>query len=318
MINYFLLKYKTTDAHEFTSDVGIRLRRIINLCLRTVFRLATKGNVIVDKYPKLNKNEPYIFVPTHAFCEDTIATLSLIDRSAYVLFGTTDQLEHNPLVNAAWLSGLIYINRLDQEHRRSALLKMERILNSGSSVMVFAEGGLNNTENLLLQKLFASPYILAKSTGCKVVPIAPFYEFGAENIYMNAGESIDLSQYDNQHEALTVLRDAMATLVWENIENHASRLTRRDMGNDPRADFMEERRLEYRKNKWTRDVWDEELTRYLDQGDREYIAVQESMDNIIVTSENARIVVPYLIHRNEEMKYDFKQYMHKNWRNCVL
>lgn len=314
MINYFLLKYKTADVQNFTSDIGIKLRRIINPCLRKVFRLATKGKVIIDKYPKLNKSEPYIFVPTHAFCEDTIATLSLIDRSAYVLFGTTDQLEHNPLVNAAWLNGLIYIDRTDREHRKSAILKMQRILNSGSSVMVFAEGGLNNTENLLLQKLFASPYILAKSTGCKVVPVAPFYEFGTENIYMNAGEPVDLSQYDNQHEALTVLRDAMATLVWENIENHASQLIRKEMGNDPRAEFMEERRLEYRKNKWTRDVWDEELTRYFDKEDREYIAVQESMDNIIITAKSAKSVVLYLIRREEELKYDFKQYMHKYWK----
>ncbi len=51
MINFFLLKYKTADVQNFTSDAGIKLRRVINPYLRRIFRLATKGTVIVDKYP---------------------------------------------------------------------------------------------------------------------------------------------------------------------------------------------------------------------------------------------------------------------------
>ena len=76
---------------------------------------------------------------------------------------------------------------------------------------------------------------------------------------------------------------------------------------------MEERKKEYQKTKWTRDVWDEELTRYLDADDREYNAVQESMDNIVITKDNAKIMAPILIRRAENKKYDFKKYMHENW-----
>lgn len=159
MKNLGLQHFKYSDVNNFTSDIGIKLRRIIHEPLRRILKLATKGTITVDCYPKLEKGKPYIFVATHNFVEDAISTLATLDRCAYVLFGTTDQLEHNPQVYAAWLNGLIYINRDDEKSRKDSIKKMERILNNGSSVLIYDEGGFNNTENLLVQKLFASPYI---------------------------------------------------------------------------------------------------------------------------------------------------------------
>ena len=78
-------------------------------------------------------------------------------------------------------------------------------------------------------------------------------------------------------------------------------------------DYMEERRSEYLKNKWTRDVWDEELIQYRNAAEKEYLAVKESMDNIKITPENAGIMGPILVRRQEDKKYDFKDYMHKTW-----
>ena len=313
MTNYTLLRFKTTTVDNFTSDFGIRARRVINPVLRPILKLATKGRIHIDRYPSLPKGTPYIFVATHNFCEDAIATLATIDRNVYVLFGTTDQLEYNPLVHAAWLNGFIYIDRQDAASRKASVAKMERILNAGSSVLIYAEGGFNNTENLLCQKLFASPYILARSTGAQVVPVAPFYEFGSKDIYMNVGDPIDLSQYEDRTEALDVLRDAIATLVYENFEKHASLLTRAELGADPRLDFMEQRRQEYMKNKWHSDVWEEELTVYRDRADREQRAVMESMDNIVITKHNAGIMASVLLRREEDKKYDFLAYMKANW-----
>ena len=67
------------------------------------------------------------------------------------------------------------------------------------------------------------------------------------------------------------------------------------------------------KTKWTKDVWDEELTQYLDEDDREYNAVMESMDNINITKDNAEIMGPILARRYDQKRYDFKSYMKKNW-----
>ena len=318
MKNYGLWRFKTATVESFTSDFGICARRWINPILRPILKIATKGHLHIDQYPKLPKGKPYIFVAAHNFCEDTIATLATIDRNVYVLFGTTDQLEYNPQVYAAWLNGFIYIDRMDKNSRKSAVLKMERVLRAGTSVLIFAEGGLNNSENLLCQRLFASPYILARETGAQVVPVAPFYEFGAKDIYMNVGDPIDLAKYENKNEALDFLRDAIATLVYENFENHASHLKRSELSPDPRMDFMKQRRLEYLKNKWHRDVWEEELTTYRSPAEREYLSVAESMDRIIITKQNATIMAPILVRRAEEKKYDFKQFMKDTWDKTLL
>ena len=313
MKNYGIIGFKDANVDNFTSDTGIKLRRVIHPVLRRVLRLAVKGDLIIDRYPTLEKDKPYIFVSLHNFLEDTIANLATIDRSTYLLFGTTNQLELNKEMYAAWLNGFIYVDRENVENRRDAIKKMERVLTSGSSVLIFPEGGFNNTENLLCQKLFASPFILSHLTGIEVVPIAPFYQFGSDKIYMNVGDPIDLCKFDDKKEALMYLRDTLASMAYENYLKHAKRVLRSELGDDPRLDYMEERRCEYLKSKWSRDVWDEELTRYLDSEDKEMESVLSSMDDIKITKHNAYIMKPIIERRSEDKKYDFKKYMHENW-----
>ena len=313
MKNYGLQRFLTASIDSFTSDLGIRARRMINPLLRPILSMATNGRIHIDRYPKLDKRKPYIFVSAHQFCEDIIANLATIGQNVYALLGTTDQIDHNSKIYAAWLNGFVYVDRLDKESRQSSVAKMERILNAGTSVLIFAEGGFNNTENLLCNRLFASPYILARDTGAQVVPIAPFYEFGSRDIFMNVGDPIDLAAYEDKNMALEILRDTLATMVYENFEKHASRLKRSELGPDPRLAYMEQRRLEYLKNKWHRDVWVEELTVYRTPAEREQQAVAESMDKIIITKENAFIMAPILVRREEEKKYDILAYMQANW-----
>lgn len=109
-----------------------------------------------------------------------------------MLIGTTDQIKHNPKMYMAWLKGMIYVDRNEEKSRKESLDKMERILNSGTSVIVFAEGGLNNSENKLVNDLFASPYTLAQRTGCDVVPLVMFNEYGTDDIHVHVGEPMDL------------------------------------------------------------------------------------------------------------------------------
>ena len=243
MKNYGILRYKDVNVENFTSDFGLIIRRAINPILRRVLTLATKGDIIIDNYPILEKNKNYIFVSTHNFVEDAIANLSVIDRNAYLLFGTSDQLEINPEMYAAWANGFIYVNRLDEKSRKDALLKMQRVLEAGSSVLIYAEGGFNNTENLLVQRLFTSPYILSKNCNIEVVPIAPYHEYGKDKIYMNIGEPIALYNYDTKEEALTTLRNALATLLYESLEKHAPRVKRSELGNNPRMTIWKKEKM---------------------------------------------------------------------------
>ena len=245
--NIGLKRLEIANIDNFTSNVGIKLRRMIFPAFKRVLRLAVKRDIHFEgEYPVLEKDKPYIFVSTHSFDEDIIATIALLDRNAYILMGTTDQIEHNPQMYAAWLNGMIYVNRTDKQNRHDAVSKMEKVINQGSSVLIFAEGGYNNSENLLCLELFSSPWILSQKTGAQVVPLASFNRLNSNDIYIRFGKPIDLSIYDKK-EARTVLRDQLASLVYPIMEEHAPRVKRSELGSDPRLDYMEERRQVYKK-----------------------------------------------------------------------
>ena len=316
MKNIGLIKYENADINNFTSDLGIKIRRTINRPLRFFLRLGTSKKIVVDSYPNLEKGKPYIFASTHSCVEEVSALLGTIDRSAYSLMGTTDQLEHNPAIYANWVTGFIFVNRLNNDSRKSSLPKMERIINSGSSILLFPEGGWNNTESLLCQKLFSGVYNLSKNTGALIVPISTYTEFDSKSIYINAGDPVDITRLDKK-EGLAELRDILSTLKYEQIEKHSTPINRAELSSDARERFMEERKNEYLKVKWSKDVWDEELTMYKDKDAPSQEDVRTFIDSVNITSKNAFILAPILVKRIEDKKYDFKDYMHKNWNNSV-
>lgn len=261
----------------------------------------------------MEKGQPYIFCATHSFDDDIISTLGAIDRNAYVLIGTTDQIEHNPQMYAGWLNGMIYVDRLDSQSRKDSVSKMVKVLKHGTSVLIFPEGGWNNTENLLVQPLFSGPYLIHKETGCPVVPITTFHEHSSDKIYIRAGQPMSFENMD-KHQSLDALRDAMASMVYEMVEAHCTPLKRDDLrGTDFHMAFMEERRLEYLRVRWSRDAWDEELTFYQDKEYPRPEMVWAFIDRVVVHRQNAIILAPILLRREVDKQYDFKEYMHHNW-----
>ena len=115
-------------------------------------------------------------------------------------------------------------------------------------------------------------------------------------------------------DALEKLRDALAALNYELMENYGTRLRRANLGSSYRLDYMEERKNGYLQVKWSRDVWDEELTSYyskiLPPLPKE---VRASFPKARVTARNARILIPLLKCIEDDTKHDFKRYMHENW-----
>ena len=213
---------------------------------------------------------------------------------------------------AVWLNGMIYVNRLDHKSRKDAILKMKRVLASGNSIVLFPEGGYNNTENQLTMPLFSSPYQLSKEMRVEVVPFISFNPFGSDKIYVRVGEPINLAQYDDKYEAMNILRDKMSTIVWRIMEEHTVPMKRSDLGDDPRTAFMEERKKVYECQKWHGDVWDEELTYYPGHGVTTPQQAREYADKIKVNSKNAKILADVLVRREEDKKYDLKEYLRKN------
>lgn len=310
-----LEKYEYATVENFTSDVGLKVRKIINGPWRSILKIATKREIIVERYPQLPKNKNYIFVCNHSFDEDVISILQTIDRNVYLLNGTTDQTEHNPVFIAMWANGMVYVNRKSEESRTSSVEKMRRVLRAGNSVMLFSEGGYNNTENQLIMPLFNGAYYLSKEENVEIVPIISFNEPGSNKIYIRADNPVDIRAYD-KYEGMSIIRDKMATIVYDIILDHTKPLKREELGPDPRAYYMEIRKQVYECQKWYNDVWDEELTMYNGHGVTTPEQAFAYVDNIKITPENAHIIgpliAPILARREEEKKYDLKQYLREN------
>lgn len=241
--------------------------------------------------------------------------IGVTDRSAYMLIGTPDQVEHNPAMYAAWLNGMIFVDKDNPKSRKDSVEKMVRILNSGTSVIKYPEGAWNNTESLLVQPLFAGPWILAQRTGCEVVPVALYHEYKSKDVFYRANDPLILSDKDKK-TALDELRDQMASLYYEMLLAHSSPLTRNALGAEPRLLYNEERMREYLCVHWTRDDWGMEITIYRD---KTFPPVPEevraSFDNVQLTAQNAAIMAPVLAERALDLKYDLVTYIKQNWRN---
>lgn len=324
--NTGLKRYEYMTVDNFTTITGLKIRRMINPTLRYVLEKATKAKITVESYPELEKKEPYIFASTHYHPEDIISNLATIGRHAYVVLGTTNQLEHNPLMYAAWLNGFIYVNRLDKASRIEAVKKMVFLLENETSVLIYVEGGWNNSENLLCQKVFAGPYNASLKTGKKVVPVSNFLEPISNQIFIRYGEPLDLYKYSKE-EAAKILRDAWATMMFEQIRNYSVPLSRSELTGDLHYQFMEERKNMYLQNKWTKDVWEEELTVYKPKDiilsedvrktfDKATDSLLEELRCGNITSDSkvkTKMLIPNYVRRLEDERYDFKKYMHENW-----
>ena len=309
--NIGLIKAKNLDSEHFTSDVGIKIRRIINPVVRKVVSKTIDKEIVVLDYPVLDKNEAFIFAGGHLFPGEIESNISVIDRNAYVLIGTTDQVDHNPSMYGAWINGMIYVNKLNQDSRTESQKKIKRILNSGSSVLMFPEGVLNNSENLLIMPLYPGIYYMSLETGKRIVPIVSHTENGMDKIYVKAGKPICFEGL-SKLEALKLLRDELATLRFD-IISKLEPLERKKLTGDIHQQHMEYRRDVYREVKWHSDVWDEEIMVYHGHDIVSPEEVRATFDSVDITPANANIFGPTLVKRLEDKKYDFKNYMKENW-----
>ena len=337
--NYGLISSKNKDAQHFTSDFGITLRKKMLGVMKLIIRSNLGLETIIVSYPKLNKNESYIFTAGHSFPGEIVTNLFAIDRNVYTLVGTTDQVDHNPQMYFLWLNGLIYVNKLDNASRQEAYKKMKRILNHGSSVLMFPEGVLNNSENLNCVTVYPGFYHLACESNKKIVPIVSNYNYDEKYILVAAAEPIDLTVY-SKYEAMDLLRDVIATLRFDlsrmtlsearNINrvltpdefyhlnpNISVELYREELQGDIHLQYMEQRKKIYDEVHWTNpNCFDEEIMSY---NDKRYTSFEEAfsfVDDIVLADKNvavSSIISPILARRKEINKYDFKQYMKDNW-----
>ncbi len=80
---------------------------------------------------------------------------------------------------------------------------------------MFPEGTWNLTENQLMLPMKWGIIDIAKETGAQIVPVVLEYDRESKRCFVRFGEAMLFSAEDSKAEAITALRDAMATMRWE-------------------------------------------------------------------------------------------------------
>lgn len=332
--NLFINQLNIKDVDHFTTDTGFFLRKKTNGAFRklcniftnaTIIRedtpdyasdekyygnlkpdriplshypLSTKknaNNIVVERYPNLDKDESYIFVGTHVCPEDIEIMLNVIDRNAYLILGSVETLRYNPEAYLSWLNGMIVFDILNPEERSALSVKMERVLQT-QSILIFPEGSHNYDLNKLIKPLYDGPVNLALKTGKKIVPVAMVKDYEKNVAYLDVGNPIDVRNLDlniqdyypgkEDSEKYRIksmssyVRDQMATAVYHMVERHIVPMKRNEYG-DIGQYFVDFYVMDtFRKLNWKHDVFEAEyLTKKTDE-EREYEAVIRSLSGL--------------------------------------
>ena len=234
-----------------------------------------KNNIIVERYPKLDENESYIFVCNHTCPEDIETVLNVLDRNAYLVLGSIESLKYNPEMYLSWLNGMIPFDIVNEEQRKNVFLKMKRVIKT-NSILIFPEGSHNYNPNKIINNLFDGPVNLAIQENKKIVIVTLIKDKDNNVSYIDVGNPIDVGNthiqiedyYKNVAEqdkekyyikSLSLyLRDKMATSVYYIISRHFKVINRSKYGNIEEYFRKDSIKYAFEKLKWEHDVFDAE------------------------------------------------------------
>lgn len=328
---WIIRKYLWADLDNFTSDYGNFIRRLINKPWRKIVAMTSmKNKVIVEEEQYLNPNKPYIFVSTHYFTEDVIGLFSSINRQSYMLMGTTDQIENNPLMIAAILFGFFHVDRMDSDDRKLCFDKQNNLLERGESFINYVAGSWENSENELQPLSFSGPYKSSVQTNALIVPVSQYLVKENRKIYMRFGTPLDLTK-TSLEEANQIIRDTLATMHYKQMEKYSNnknvncdnKVVTNNVYYDKHVAYMNQRGYEYWNQPWTKPfakeeigvrkkkiVTEEEVYSFIDNLSREKLIelsyyLSDVMKNI---DENERYnIINYLDENYEIFKTDSKK-----------
>lgn len=372
MKNILISDLYQKDAEHFTTDLGLYLRKKVDKPFKKLCNVFTnahiirenngfelsdeeyfsrlntdyihldqydlkkgKNNIIVERYPKLDKDEPYIFVCNHTCPEDIETVLNILDRNAYLILGSIESLQYNPEMYLSWLNGMIPFDIMDKEQRKQMLGKMSRVLQA-NSILIFPEGSHNYSPNKLINNLFDGPINLALQTNRKIV-IVTLVKDNENNVsYIDVSNPINVKdidvdmnkEFENEQEIekyyvknlSSSIRDKMATAVYYIISRHIKTLERKEFTN--LEENLRRKKIEdaFSKLKWDHDVFDAEYLVKKTKEEQEYEEIIKTLSNLNFNSKNLK----GLSNRNwvlSELDIDNKdvaQQMRKYWLSTKL
>ena len=219
------LHWLDSDPGEAVCEKEIKSRRKFYNILKKIGPGALKcKQVLENTEPIILPDKPVIFVANHGFHDDILATVLAAGRHAYLVIGSLPLL-YNAFDGAALAAvGCVVLNRKNKHSRASSINKCRKVMEYGTDIMLFPEGGWNKTSEIPVLKLWKGVYTLSLAARCDVVPITHY----VRNMEILDKKNIIHTFIDNpiplyelpEKDALLHLREIMATRQWELMEKY--------------------------------------------------------------------------------------------------
>ena len=199
------------------------------LRLLKIKRIISGGKINIINNCYYNKNEkPVIFAITHVGKYDIERVYEALNEHSILLFGTPEDV-HGTFDGFMLEKILVnYLDINDKEDRKVVKRQMIKDLKNGANIMWFPEGTWNISPNLLVLPIRYGIIEVALEANVPIVPIALEYDLDNKIYYINIGENFYANKYLNKIDAITELRDTLATLKWEIFEG-LSLINRKDI-----------------------------------------------------------------------------------------
>lgn len=185
-----------------------------------------------DKDIKL-PNKPVIYIANHGFRDDVLATVLAANRHAYIYWGSLPLFYNSMDGLASSLVGEVIMNRKVKESRKSSLDKALRVMDYGTDLIIFSEGGWNKTSEIPVLDLWPGVYKLSCSKKYDVVPITHYVRdleiVDKKNIIHTVVDN-PIPLYElSEKEALIYLRDNLASWQYKMAEQYGKSTRKEEM-----------------------------------------------------------------------------------------
>lgn len=186
-------------------------------------RKALRGELGPDTEPILPK-EAVIWASNHAFKDDIAGSIVAASRHAYILFGSIPQFYNTFDGIAAYLNGVVMINRKSKMNRSTSVYRASKIFRQGTDLLIFPEGVWNKTPEKILLNFWPGIYRISKETGAWVVPVIhyikdPTYRLSNNLIHTVVDDAVRLDDM-SEHAALAYLQEIMGTWYYLMMEKY--------------------------------------------------------------------------------------------------
>ena len=202
------------------SKLIILLKDLIRPVLSLIASFRVPYKVIIEQPCRLLPGKPVIYTMNHFCFADTPIMGRITPKRSYILLGK------QRLGFSDWLyfilNGVIFVDRKDKEDMAASKQAMSAYLSKGRSIVMFPEGTWNLTENQMMLPMKWGIIDIARETGAQIIPTALEYDREKKKCFVRFGEPMLFLSEDNKADAISALRDTLATMRWDFWERNGT------------------------------------------------------------------------------------------------